>query len=423
MSSVLERLQALVTTVISQPTLSSEQQQQQQQQASTLTSSPEIDEVKDSVSALGYTAPDSAPVATTFVVSHNTNDPPVSSVKLLYGDTLRPSSVREQRRKRRQTDATISSVSTTVSADSVSVAMSTAATAASPLPSSKQEMERLLSYRMGDLERLSRLHPVSKVLQQESWDCGLACVCMILRAFGQATCTVAKLERQAQTSSIWTIDLAFLLHRNLPHADFTYYTACVGVNPEHTKNSFYSGLLDEDEQRVMQLFSRARAEMSVRIVEIAIPLLDLKRFLVHRQYVAVLLVDSAALKCIACERSPRALSSATSSATSRAGGHGRSKSINVFRFSKPANNAPSAAANDSGAGSRSGVLSWFSRRRWAKDGYLGHYILLFAFIPSLDVFLYRNPAIPEEFCLASAATINAARTRSGTDADCIILKL
>ncbi|KAI9504570.1 Guanylyl cyclase [Coemansia spiralis] len=228
---------------------------------------------------------------------------------------------------------------------------------------------------MGDLERLSRLHPVSKVLQQESWDCGLACVCMILRAFGQATCTVAKLERQAQTSSIWTIDLAFLLHRNLPHADFTYYTACVGVNPEHTKNSFYSGLLDEDEQRVMQLFSRARAEMSVRIVEIAIPLLDLKRFLVHRQYVAVLLVDSAALKCIA------------------------------------------------GAGSRSGVLSWFSRRRWAKDGYLGHYILLFAFIPSLDVFLYRNPAIPEEFCLASAATINAARTRSGTDADCIILKL
>ncbi|KAI8325804.1 hypothetical protein GQ54DRAFT_253994 [Martensiomyces pterosporus] len=216
---------------------------------------------------------------------------------------------------------------------------------------------------MPDLERISRLHPVSKVLQQDSWDCGLACICMILRAFGYTTCTIAQLIRQAKTDSIWTIDLAFLLHHYL-QADFTYYTKCAGINPEHTKQAFYKEALDEDEARVQRLFVQARRE-GVRVMEIAIPLLDLKRFLVHRQYVAVLLVDSIALKCLACERS----------------------------------------------------------RLQASDGYLGHYILLIAYIPSLDLFIYRDPGIPEEFCVATATVVDAARGRSGTDADCIILKL
>ncbi|KAJ1796014.1 hypothetical protein LPJ59_004009 [Coemansia sp. RSA 2399] len=377
MSGVLERLQALVTTAVRKP---------------------------------------EGPVAG---VCCDTDSTASVDSRAPIGDTHRPSSEHEKQgrwRRRRQTDATVSSVSTVGSAGS---ADGGAAATASPSPSpsvsaaasSKQEMEKLLWYRMRDLERLSRLHPVSKVLQQEAWDCGLACVCMLLRASGQPTCSVAQLARQAQTASVWTVDLAFLIRRNLPHADFTYYTAWAGVNPDHSQNRFYDDMLDDDERRVMQLFANARTGMSVHIVEIAIPLLDLKRFLVHRQYVAVLLVDSAELKCTVCARA-RSFSSAGPRT------HSRSRSVNIFRSSKP---AEAAAPTD--PPSRSSLLSWFSRKRRARDGYLGHYILLFAYIPSLDVFLYRDPAIPEEFCLASADIVNTARTRPGTDADCIIVKL
>ncbi|KAJ1737625.1 hypothetical protein LPJ72_000322 [Coemansia sp. Benny D160-2] len=420
MAGVLERLQALVTTVTSQPDHSAQKHQQQKETTQqnprrvTLSSSPEIDAFGDKTAAA------TAAAAATVVVMQDADALETAGARLVLADTLRPESAHRRRRPRRLTDATVSSVGTANSAESVAAAMA-AASAPSDPPSNKQEMEKLLTYRMRDMERLSRLHPVSKVLQQDSWDCGLACVCMILRAFGQPTCTVAQLARQAQTASVWTIDLALLIHRNLPHADFTYYTACVGVNPEHAQNRFYDDLLDDEELRVVRLFSRARAEMSVRIVEIAIPLLDLKRFLVHRQYVAVLLVDSAVLSCIVCERARSAAPAALPSHL-RAATHARSRSMNIFRSVVPADTAvPNETPGATGL--RLGVLSWFSRKRRAKDGYLGHYILLFAYIPSLDVFLYRDPAIPEEFCLAPAAVINTARTRSGTDADCIIVKL
>ncbi|KAJ2133664.1 hypothetical protein IW136_004927 [Coemansia sp. RSA 678] len=270
-------------------------------------------------------------------------------------------------RQRRATDATESSVSTT-SSDTSDLTQGL----------TKHEAQRLVQWRLADLERLSRVHPVSKVLQQYEWDCGLACVSMIVRAFG-ATCTVEQLARDVHTQSVWTIDLAMLLRTRLPRADFTYYTTCVGVNPQHSQSMFYSSELDDDWRRVIALFSAARVEQSVRVVELELPLLDLKRFVVHRQYVAILLVDTPVLTCTLCSR------------------HRRSRSA-----------APR-------------MLSWL--RRTNATPFIGHYVLVIAYVPALDMFVYRNPAVPEEFCLAPAATMDAARRRPGTDHDCIILKL
>ncbi|KAJ2779655.1 hypothetical protein GGI15_003801 [Coemansia interrupta] len=342
-----------------------------------------------------------------------------SSSPGLTEDTLQP---RKYGRPRRQTDATVSSVSTAISVD------------ASGSLVRQQDVEKILPHRMADLERISRLHPVSKVLQQDSWDCGLACVCMILRAFGQATCSISQLARQADTDSVWTIDLAVLIHRNV-HADFTFYTQCAGINPEYASNDFYQSAMDEDEARVQKLFSRVLADQSVRIMELVIPLIDLERFLVHRQYVAILLVDKSVLKCVSCEMTQSSMAATAAAAAKRKAAHGRSKSVNVFRSAavtasssseKPSHQASHSTKHSTGPSkgkAGGGMLSWFSRRRQMKDGYLGHYILLIAYIPSLDMFLYRDPGIPEEFCMASAAAINTARTRPGTDADCIILKL
>ncbi|KAJ1876838.1 hypothetical protein H4R99_006165 [Coemansia sp. RSA 1722] len=376
MTSVFGKLQALVGSVVSPST------QPPSPRNHTLSSSP----TPDAATAAADQTDKVAEAAVSTVV--------VSEAAELPSDT----SGRQRHmfgRPRRLTDATVSSGPTPINTSDDSSAS----------PVRPQDVDKLLPHRLADLERLSRLHPVSKVLQQDSWDCGLACVCMVLRAFGHATCSIARLARQAQTDSVWTIDLAYLLYRNV-RADFTFYTQCAGINPEYAAQAFYEQGLDDDEKRVRGLFARARVDQSIRIIEIVIPLIDLKRFLVHRQYVAVLLVDNAVLRCLACERA-RAASAAQARRTAA---HARSRSVNVFR---------SAAS----AGSARGVLSWFSRRRPGGDGYLGHYVLLIAYIPSLDVFLYRDPGIAEEFCIAAAATIHAARTRPGTDADCIIVKL
>ena len=54
---------------------------------------------------------------------------------------------------------------------------------------------------------------VPHVEQQEDWDCGLACVGMVLSALGlplEAT-TQPRLRMRLSSSEVWTIDLAYLL--------------------------------------------------------------------------------------------------------------------------------------------------------------------------------------------------------------------
>ncbi|KAJ2219608.1 hypothetical protein IWW45_009296, partial [Coemansia sp. RSA 485] len=295
MTSVFGKLQALVGSVVSPST------QPPSPRNHTLSSSP----TPDAATAAADQTDKVAEAAVSTVV--------VSEAAELPSDT----SGRQRHmfgRPRRLTDATVSSGPTPINTSDDSSAS----------PVRPQDVDKLLPHRLADLERLSRLHPVSKILQQDSWDCGLACICMVLRAFGHATCSIARLARQAQTDSVWTIDLAYLLYRNV-RADFTFYTQCAGINPEYAAQAFYEQGLDDDEKRVRGLFARARADQSIRIIEIVIPLIDLKRFLVHRQYVAVLLVDNAVLRCLACERA-RAASAAQARRTAA---HARSRSVNV----------------------------------------------------------------------------------------------
>lgn len=224
----------------------------------------------------------------------------------------------------------------------------------------------LLNHRLHDLQLLSRLHPVSKVLQHHTWDCGLACVLMILRPLGHPTLTIPQLTQQAQTQSIWTIDLACLLLHYLPRHRFIFYTSFAGINPLEDNQ--------KDVERVRGLFETNRQWVR----EVNVGLRELKQAVSGMEAVVILLVDGRRLECLCCGRH-----------------HQRSWS------------------------------SWMAAHlRGTKcSGFVGHYILLLAYIPSLDVFLYRDPGLPEEFCLASAPTIEVARSRPGTDTDCIVFKL
>lgn len=48
---------------------------------------------------------------------------------------------------------------------------------------------------------------------------------------------------------------------------------------------------------------------------------------------------------------------------------------------------------------------------------LGHFIVLIGYDPTEDVFIYRDPAVRDQFCVISADDFDDARQSEGTDHD------
>ncbi|OAO94508.1 GC1 [Arabidopsis thaliana] len=109
-------------------------------------------------------------------------------------------------------------------------------------------------YRDAGLPSSSHME-VPHVHQLASWDCGLACVLMVLRASGIASCTLEDLAEICSTNSIWTVDLAYLLQKFC--VEFSYYTITFGANPNYSIEEFYKEQLPEDLVRVDLLFRKA----------------------------------------------------------------------------------------------------------------------------------------------------------------------
>ncbi|KAJ3127601.1 hypothetical protein HK101_005546 [Irineochytrium annulatum] len=111
-----------------------------------------------------------------------------------------------------------------------------------------------------------------------------------------------KREDTAVDLSIWTIvfavDLAYLL-RHMGLEDFTYYTSHIGVNTQYAAKVFYRDSIGADRARVHNLFAEA-ADAGVRVVPLALPLDEVRRFLLSNQYAVIMLVNLQMLDCAAC---------------------------------------------------------------------------------------------------------------------------
>ncbi|KAK3138606.1 hypothetical protein QOZ80_5AG0371020 [Eleusine coracana subsp. coracana] len=106
------------------------------------------------------------------------------------------------------------------------------------------------------LARRSYYVDVPHVQQAFNWDCGLACVLMVLRTLGNDYCGgIADLEKLCRTTSIWTVDLAYLLNKF--SVSFSFLTVTLGANPQYSAETFYREQLQEDIDRVDELFGRA----------------------------------------------------------------------------------------------------------------------------------------------------------------------
>ncbi|CAI0443395.1 unnamed protein product, partial [Linum tenue] len=89
------------------------------------------------------------------------------------------------------------------------------------------------------------------------WDCGLAC-CNGSEYRWCQDCSIEALADISSTTSIWTVDLAYLLKRF--SVRFSYFTVTIGANPSYSVETYYKEQLPTDVLRVDMLFEKASEE-------------------------------------------------------------------------------------------------------------------------------------------------------------------
>ncbi|KAG9150224.1 hypothetical protein Leryth_009797 [Lithospermum erythrorhizon] len=139
---------------------------------------------------------------------------------------------------------------------------------------------------------------VPHINQVHTWDCGLACVLMVLRAHGINDPTLQELEDVCSTTSIWTVDLAYLLKKFA--ISFQYFTITLEANPNFSGETFYKSAamqeqLHNDILRVNVLFQRAR-EAGIIIQRRSISAKEISLLILSGKHIAIALVDQYKLR-------------------------------------------------------------------------------------------------------------------------------
>jgi hypothetical protein len=203
------------------------------------------------------------------------------------------------------------------------------------------------------------LQPVLHVRQERSWDCGLACVVMVLHAFSISNVSVSDVCKACNTKSVWTVDLAHLLAAY--GCSVIFYTMTVGANPEFATELFYRGQLSADRVRVDRLFSQA-VQRGINIRQKSLTWQDLRDHLQGGHRLAIVLIDKWKLK----------------------------------------ENSQCCC----------GLVV---------PGYAGHYIVVSTFCEGSQMFLVHDPACSLTCTYMSAPSLDRARMSFGTDEDVLLV--
>ncbi|XP_040959653.1 guanylyl cyclase 1 isoform X1 [Gossypium hirsutum] len=155
-------------------------------------------------------------------------------------------------------------------------------------------------HRISHKSMLPRSHfvQVPHVNQLFSWDCGLACVLMALTTIGVNDCSIEYLAELCCTTSIWTVDLAYLLQKF--SVRFSYYTVTFGANPNYSGETYYKEQLPNDLVRVDTLFKKA-VEAGINIGCRSISGEEISCWILSGKYIAIALVDQYKLRSLCCD--------------------------------------------------------------------------------------------------------------------------
>ncbi|XP_077214855.1 guanylyl cyclase 1 [Tasmannia lanceolata] len=207
---------------------------------------------------------------------------------------------------------------------------------------------------------------VPHIRQLCNWDCGLACVSMVLKALGIDHCDIHSLGNLCGTTSIWTVDLAYLLHKF--SVRFSFLTVTVGANPDFLMETFYKEQFPSDIGRVDRLFAKA-LEAGISIQCRSISGEEISFLILSGKYVAVALVDK-------------------------------------YKLSR----------------------SWLedicvSGCYGGASGYTGHYVVICGYDADTNEFEIRDPASCRKYERVSLECLEDARKSFGTDEDILLISL
>lgn len=206
---------------------------------------------------------------------------------------------------------------------------------------------------------------VPHINQLHSWDCGLACVLMILRTIGVEDCIMQELEELCCTTSIWTVDLAYLLQNF--SVNFSYFTVTLGANPSFSVETFYKEQLPNDLVRVDMLFQRAR-DAGISIECRSITSEEISLLILSGNFLAIALVDQYKLSHSWLDLS----------------------------------------ASDSCIDT---------------PDYTGHYIVICGYDTDADEFEIRDPASSRKYGRVTSKCLEKARKSFGTDEDLLLIRV
>nr|XP_043632334.1 guanylyl cyclase 1-like [Erigeron canadensis]XP_043632335.1 guanylyl cyclase 1-like [Erigeron canadensis] len=207
---------------------------------------------------------------------------------------------------------------------------------------------------------------VPHIKQLRSWDCGLACVLMVLRTLGLDHYDLQDLEEICRTTSIWTVDLAYLLQKL--SISFSYFTVTLGANPDFSVENYYKEQLANDIGRVDMLFQRS-VEEGIKIEHRSIKGEEIVFLILSGKYIIIALVD----QCILSQP--------------------WKEDVSMPRF-----------YTDTAA-------------------YTGHYVVICGYDAHADEFEIRDPASSRKSDRISSKCLDQARKSYGTDEDILLISL
>lgn len=217
-------------------------------------------------------------------------------------------------------------------------------------------------------DKLVELH-IPHVRQNYDWDCGLACLKMILQFFNITFNDFDSVYESLNCETrVWTIDLCIILsHYEIP---CKYYTITLGVDQNYSKERYYRTNYNKDTHRVNSQFHNAQTlgivveKRSLKLDEIITHLLC--------SHLIIILVNWNLMDCNWCCKN-KCL-------------HSSSSCIGKLPL-----------------------------------GYQGHFIVLCGCDYDKRLVFYKNPSFKEELCCCSWKILEQGRKSYGTDEDVIFI--
>jgi len=217
--------------------------------------------------------------------------------------------------------------------------------------------------------------------QQFNWDCGIACLRMVLKYFekNQNGELMKYFTEMGLRTSIWTVDLAYLLtHFQIENQ---LSTVTLGVDANYAGVDFYASHLNRDNTRVSQLFRDAHVN-GVKVVLESVTMDTILDFLEEKRMI-IILIDWKKMGCLHCSSRLGRLSNSLDK-------------LKVYGVD-------------------------FDGEKDNNRDYQGHYICLTGVDREKNLIYFANPSAQYPVCVSGVEDLERARKSYGTDEDIIFV--